>query len=89
MGFEVLHNKDGTHDSLIITVHHATERGEETSHEDIWVVKHAKNAMLFIGVGAANERLADFCLFYGFLEDGHVGRGVISCGSTRRSPMTG
>ena len=69
--FEVLHNKDGSHDSLIITVHHATEGGEQTSHEDVRVVEHAEKAMLFAGIGAANDRLADFGLPDGFLEDSH------------------
>lgn len=58
MSLEVLHDEDAAHDSLIVTVHHAAQRGEQAGHEDVWVLKHTDDAMFLGRVGTANNRLA-------------------------------
>lgn len=57
MGLEVLHDEDGAHHALVVAVHHAPERGEEAGHEDIGVMEHAYDAMLFVLVGASDDGL--------------------------------
>ena len=51
-----------THDTLIITVHHTSQRGKGTGHEDIWVFGHANQSMGLISIVASDNRLTDGAL---------------------------
>ena len=48
-----------THDTLIISVHHAAQRGKGTSHEDIGVLNHANQSMGLLSIVATDDRLTD------------------------------
>jgi hypothetical protein len=52
---EVLHDKNGTHHTLIITVHDTTQGSEQTSQEDIRVLQHTHDTMGLLRVGTAND----------------------------------
>lgn len=54
MRLEVLHDQDWAHDSLVIAVHHASERGEAACHEHVGVFQEAAEAMLQVGVVLAH-----------------------------------
>lgn len=52
---EVLHDEDGTHNTLVITVHDTTQRGEETCHEDIGVLQHTRKTVRLVRIVASNH----------------------------------
>lgn len=87
VSLEILHDEDGAHNTLVITVHHTSERCETTCHEDVWVLQHANNAMLLVGIVATNNglRLGRIVCF-----DSHNGEGgwvMFSSKSARTSRL--
>lgn len=62
MGFEIFHDKNRRHYTLVIAIHHTTERCKETGHEDIRITHHTDHTGRLVGIGSANSRLADLCL---------------------------
>ena len=59
VGLKVLHDQNGAHDTLIVAVHHASQRREETGQEDVGVLEHAKDAMALLCIVPPDDRLTD------------------------------
>lgn len=59
MVLEVLHNQDGAHDSLVVTIHDTTQRGKAACQGDEWVFEKTNDTMGLPCVSTANDRLAD------------------------------
>jgi hypothetical protein len=59
MVLEILHNKNGAHDSLVVTIHNTAQRGKAACQGDEWVFEKTKDTMGLLCVGTANHRLAD------------------------------